>query len=150
MVAPFRYDRTFDFDVARDVVWDALNDTDRYPDWWPWLRSFDAPSLRVGTVAHCAVRGPLPYTLEFAVHVEGVDSGRAIETRVRGDLEGPARLELARAGPQRSTARLVWEVELRLPMLSAASLVARPLLVWAHDHVVASGLDGFRRAVEHR
>jgi hypothetical protein len=145
VVSPFRYDRTFDFDVERDVLWDALSDTSRYPTWWPWLRKFDAPALTPGTVAHCAVRAPLPYTLEFSIHVRSVDPGRAIETEVHGDLTGPARLVVAGDGAGRSTARLAWEVELRVPMLSLASRFARPVLVWAHDQVVASGVDGFRR-----
>ena len=139
----FRYDSTFDFAVSRDVLWDALNDTDRYPQWWPWLRSFDAAGLTPGTAAACAVRGPLPYTLEFRVHIDEVEAGRSIDTRVTGDLEGPARLEIAGADGT-STARLTWSVELRLPLLSAASRVARPMLVWAHDHVVSSGVEQFR------
>jgi carbon monoxide dehydrogenase subunit G len=141
--ATFRYDQIFDFDVARDVLWDALNDTDRYPQWWPWLRSFDAAGLVPGTVASCAVRGPLPYTLEFDVHVEHVDAGRSIDTRVSGDLSGPARLEVSGSGAA-STAQLSWAVELTMPVLSAASFVARPVLVWAHDRVVATGVEQFR------
>ena len=145
VVAPFRYDRTFDFDVERDVLWDALTDTGRYPTWWPWLRKFDAPSLAPGTVAHCAVRGPLPYTLDFSVHMHAVGAGRFVDAEVRGDLSGPARLIVEADGPGCATARLTWDVELRVPMLSVASRFARPLLVWAHDQVVASGVDGFRR-----
>jgi hypothetical protein len=141
--ATFRYDQTFDFDVGRDVLWEALNDTDDYPRWWPWLRTFDADGLTPGTVAHCAVRGPLPYTLEFAVHVERVEPKCAIDTQVTGDLAGPARLEVGGSGAT-STARLMWTVELQLPVLSAASFVARPLLLWAHDHVVSSGVAQFR------
>jgi hypothetical protein len=144
----FRYDRTFDFAVSRDVLWDALNDTGRYPQWWPWLRSFDASGLTPGTVASCAIRAPLPYTLEFDVHVEQVEVGRSIDTRVTGDLHGPARLELGDSkgadGGDAATARLTWSVELRLPFLSAAAQVARPVLVWAHDRVVASGVEQFR------
>ena len=138
-------DRTFDFDVGRDALWDALTDTSRYPNWWPWLRKFDAPGLTPGTVAHCAVRAPLPYTLEFSVHVQAVEVGHAVDTEVRGDLSGPARLVIDGNGAATSTARLTWEVELRVPMLSAVSRVARPVLVWAHDQIVASGVEGFRR-----
>jgi hypothetical protein len=138
-----RYDETFDFDVERDVLWDALTDTDSYPRWWPWLRSFDAQGLTPGTVAHCAIRAPLPYTLEFDVLVERVDAGRSIDTIVSGDLAGPARLEVGGSGAA-STARLTWAVELRMPLLSAASFAARPVLVWAHDRVVATGVEQFR------
>jgi carbon monoxide dehydrogenase subunit G len=139
----FDYDRTFDFAVSRDALWDVLNDTDRYPQWWPWLRSFDAAGLTPGTVAMCAVRAPLPYTLEFRVHIVGVEAGRSIDTRVTGDLEGPARLEIGGVDGA-STARLTWSVELCLPFLSAASRVARPMLVWAHDRVVSTGVGQFR------
>jgi hypothetical protein len=124
-------------------LWEALNDTQRYPEWWPWLRSFDAAGLRPGTGAACAVRGPLPYTLEFRVHVERVVAGRSIDTCVTGDLEGPARLEIG-GTDESSMARLTWSVELRVPLLSAASRVARPVLVWAHDRVVSTGVEQFR------
>jgi hypothetical protein len=139
----FQYDRSFDFAVTRDVLWGVLNDTKHYPEWWPWLRSFDAAGLIPGTAAACAVRGPLPYTLEFRVHIDGVVAGRSIDARVSGDLEGPARLEIAGAADA-STARLTWSVELRVPFLSAASRVARPMLVWAHDRVVSTGVEQFR------
>jgi carbon monoxide dehydrogenase subunit G len=149
----FRYDRTFEFAVGRDVLWDALTDTARFPEWWPWLRSFEldgastlppgTTTLAPGTVATCAIKAPLPYTLDFQVHVEQVDAGNSIDTHVSGDLRGPARLEIASSAAA-STARLTWAVELEVPMLSAASLVARPVLVWAHDHVVSSGVEQFR------
>jgi carbon monoxide dehydrogenase subunit G len=145
MGSSFAYDQTFDFAVSRDALWDALNDTERFPQWWPWLRSFDTTDekLTCGTVAKCAVRAPLPYTLEFDVRVERVVAGRSIDTVVSGDLEGPARLEVG-GGDECSSARLAWAVELRLPVLSAASLVARPLLVWAHDRIVSTGVKQFR------
>jgi carbon monoxide dehydrogenase subunit G len=144
----FRYDQTFEFAVGRDVLWDALTDTARFPEWWPWLRSFEldgqaATGLTPGVVATCAVKAPLPYTLDFRVHVDQVETGHSIDTLVTGDLRGPARLEVGSAG-EASTARLTWAVELEVPLLSVASLVARPVLVWAHDRVVSIGVQQFR------
>jgi hypothetical protein len=149
----FRYDRTFEFAVERDILWDVLTDTSRYCDWWPWLRSFNlepaGAGLAPGSVATCAIKAPLPYTLEFQVHVERVDKGRSIDTSVTGDLRGPARLEVGSAG-EAATARLTWAVELEVPVLSVASRIARPVLVWAHDRVVSSGVEQFReRALSH-
>jgi carbon monoxide dehydrogenase subunit G len=145
MGSSFVYDKTFRFPVSRDALWDAINDTEQFPRWWPWLRSFDATGEKLvpGTVARCAVRAPLPYTLEFEVRIEDVAAGRSIDTVVSGDLEGPARLELG-GDDEGSAARLTWSVELRVPLLSAASRVARPVLVWAHDRVVSSGVEQFR------
>jgi carbon monoxide dehydrogenase subunit G len=150
----FVYDKTFDFAVSRDALWAALNDTEQFPQWWPWLRSFDlngeqGEQLVPGTVAQCAVRAPLPYTLEFEVRIERVVACQSIDTLVTGDLEGPARLQVD-GGDDRSSARLSWSVELHMPFLSAASRVARPVLLWAHDRVVSTGVEQFRaRALAH-
>jgi hypothetical protein len=145
MSSPFLYDRTFDFAVSRDALWDAINDTEQFPHWWPWLRSFDATGEKLlpGTAAQCAVRAPLPYTLTFEVRIERVVPGESIDTVVSGDLVGPARLEVG-GDDEASFARLAWSVELRLPFLSVASRIARPMLLWAHDRVVATGVEQFR------
>jgi uncharacterized protein YndB with AHSA1/START domain len=142
MPAPFRYDRRFDLAVPRDELWSILLRTGEYPRWWPWLREIDGDGLRPGVVAHCVVRAPLPYTLRFDVVVEDVVPHERIATHVRGDLEGPATLELGSSGPA-STARLVWTLELRDRVLRRVARVARPAMVWAHDRVIDVGLGSF-------
>lgn len=121
-----------------------LSGTDDYPRWWPWLGSYQADGLHPGAVARFTVRAPLPYRLHVHVEVTEVVPERLVVVRVGGDLEGPARLELApaRAG---TDARLAWEVELRRPLLLALEGVARPAMVWGHDTIVALGLRQFRR-----
>ena len=61
-----------------------------------------------------------------------------------GDIAGPAELviEAHRTG---SAARLRWTVELRAPALRAASRLGRPVMQWAHDRVVTTGVEEFRR-----
>jgi len=145
MPEPFRFDRHFDLDADRPAVWRALERPDRYPTWWSWLRSLEGGDLREGAVARCVVRAPLPYTLRFDVVVDRVVREELVETHVRGDLEGPARLELApRDGG--CTARLVWTLDLRDTFLRPLSIVTRPAMAWAHDRVVALGLRQFERA----
>ena len=67
-----------------------------------------------------------------------------VETRVSGDLEGPARLEIT---PTVSgcAARLVWSLELRKPWLARIARFTRPVLTWAHDRVISSGVHQFER-----
>jgi hypothetical protein len=95
-------------------------------------------------VAHCVVRGPLPYELRFSVHVEEVVEAERVVTRVSGALEGPARLELTDSGVG-CEAWLAWEVHVRDPALRAAARVGRPVMVWGHDLVVDRGVRQFRR-----
>ncbi|MGH2547533.1 MAG: SRPBCC family protein [Actinomycetota bacterium] len=145
MPSTFRFDRRWVFSVPPEELWRTLSSTDRFPEWWAWLSRFESDGLVEGTTAHCVVRAPLPYRLSFQVAIREVVVEHLVDTLVSGDLEGPARLELA-PHPDGSTARLAWEVELRAPMLRATSTVARPLMEWAHGWVVDTGVRQFRRA----
>lgn len=144
MPSPFRFDRTWEFPVPTSELWAQLADTDRYPRWWSWLRRFDAEGLVAGTTAHCVVRAPLPYSLNFDVHVVEVVPERLVEARVSGDLTGPARLELDGDG-ERTVARLAWEVEPCAPLLRVGARVSRPVMEWGHNWVVETGVRQFRR-----
>lgn len=153
MPAPFRYDRRFEFGVAPGQLWEALARTDDYHAWWPWLRGVEpgvqgettGTALVAGTIARCAVRAPLPYTLRFDVTIDRVVPERRVHASVRGDLEGPAMLELAPGDHGGSRARLMWTLELRDRLLRPLSSVTRPVMVWAHDRVIESGLRDFER-----
>jgi hypothetical protein len=143
-VTSFQFDRTWGFDVPPDDLWDVVNRTDDFRDWWTWLRHFDAPGVHAGAQASCVIQAPLPYALRLRVDVERAERPSVIETYVRGDLDGPARLEIQPHG-EGSAARLTWELEVRDRVLRRVARVARPVMVWAHDRVVATGVEQFRR-----
>jgi uncharacterized protein YndB with AHSA1/START domain len=144
MPAPFRFDRRFDLAATPQELWSTLQRTDEYPGWWSWLRQLDGGELREGAVARCAVQGPLLYTLRFEIVVERVVRHERVETRVRGDLDGPARLEIEPESGG-SVARLAWRLDLRDSFLRPLSRVARPAMEWAHDRVIEVGLRDFER-----
>jgi len=143
---PFEFDRTWTFDVPTSALWDRLTDIEHFPQWWPWLRRFDTggDGLRAGTEADCVVRAPLPYALRFRVHVEDIVPERVVDARVTGDLDGPARLEVAPHG-EGSSARLAWRVEVRAPLLRLGATFSRPVMEWGHQWVVDTGVEQFRR-----
>jgi uncharacterized protein YndB with AHSA1/START domain len=132
------------FDVPPAALWEALSRTDRYRSWWSWLRRFDGPGLVEGTTTRCEVRAPLPYSLRFDVVVTRVVPARAVDATITGDIAGPAALAIEANGAG-SAASLEWTVELRDPSLRAAALLGRPVMQWAHDRVVATGVEEFRR-----
>ena len=88
-------DRRYRFALQPDALWSALDATDDYRRWWPWLRTFEADGLRAGDRWSCAVRPPLPYTLRFVIHLDDVDPPRLITAHVTGDITGEARVEIA-------------------------------------------------------
>jgi hypothetical protein len=88
------------------------------------------------------IQAPLPYQLHCTVRVVDAVTDQRLVTVVDGDLSGPARLELLPTA-NGSDARLVWELELRAPVLRSLARVARPAMAWAHDRIVERGLAQF-------
>lgn len=146
MPSPFHFDRTWHFGVKPGELWTTLAQTDRYRGWWPWLRDFtvdgDGAALTTGAVADVVIQAPLPYQLHCTVRVVDAVTDQRLVTVVDGDLSGPARLELLPTA-NGSEARLVWELELRAPVLRSLARVARPAMAWAHDRIVERGLAQF-------
>jgi uncharacterized protein YndB with AHSA1/START domain len=146
--APFHFNRCWTFPVPPDELWATVSRTHEYPAWWSWLRDFDtdgtAEGLHEGATARCVIRAPLPYALRFTVEIERVTAAELVDTRIHGDLDGPARLEIAPAD-EGCTARLAWSLQLRDPVLRRFAFVGRPAMAWAHDRVVEVGLRQFEQ-----
>jgi uncharacterized protein YndB with AHSA1/START domain len=155
--SPFRFDRSWHFEVTPAELWTTLSHTDRYREWWPWLRTFslddardgsaDEPTaLETGRTAQVVIQAPLPYQLHCTVRVDDAVRDERLVTTVDGDLHGPARLEL-RPVAGGTDARLAWEFELRAPLLRTLGIVGRPAMAWAHDRIVERGLVQFEGLV---
>jgi hypothetical protein len=146
-VRPFRFDRRWAFDVPADRLWESLTRTDDYRRWWPWLRELSGDGLVPGGRSTCVVRAPIPYTLRFTVEIVDLVPGQRIDAVVKGDLAGPAHLEVRSLGASRrgSEVRLSWQMKLQRPVLRAAARVGRPVMEWGHDWVVSTGFEQFCR-----
>jgi hypothetical protein len=145
--SPFRFDRSWHFGVTPAELWSTLARTDRYREWWPWLRTFTVDgrgddALTTGRTAQVVIQAPLPYQLRCTVRVDDAVRDVRLVTTVDGDLRGPARLEL-RPVDGGTAARLAWSFELQAPMLRALALLGRPAMAWAHDRIVERGLVQF-------
>jgi uncharacterized protein YndB with AHSA1/START domain len=143
-VAPFRFDRSWQFPIPPQEFWDTVSRTDQFPLWWGWLRSFDSGGLVAGATTRFAVQGALPYKLEFLVTVDRVVEPQLVETTVAGHLAGPATLTIAPDGDG-CRARLAWVLEPRDAVVRRLAIVSHPLLAWSHDQVVNMGVTQFRR-----
>lgn len=144
MAVPFRFDRSWSFPISPDALWAVFERTDAYQDWWSWLREFDADGLRPGTTARCKIQSPLPYALRCTIRIDEIRAPELVVATIGGDLRGPARLEIVGTGDG-STARLVWALSLGSPLLAGLARAGRPMMTWAHDVVVAAGVEQFRR-----
>ncbi len=116
---------------------------DRYRDWWPWLRRFDATSLSAGDVWTATVQPPLPYRLTFDLLITEARPPSLVAVDVTGDLEGTARLEVS-TSPVGSELHFTSELTPTNSVLRAVAQVAAPIARYGHEWVLDNGLRQFR------
>ena len=120
------------------AVHDVLVDLERYPDWWPQVvavASLGPDDARV------LCRSALPYTLDLVLHASN-RSPALLEVDVSGDLAGSVRFALT---PADGGTQLDFAQQVRVGgVLGAASYVARPVLRWNHDRMMAGCMAGLR------
>ena len=136
-------DRRLHFPVPRSELWEALNQVDRYPAWWPWMRDFDAIALKPGARWRCQIHPPLPYTLRLVIAIDDVVPERSVTATVTGDVEGSATLDLLDADGG-SEARLVSALAPSSRMLQIIARTAPPVARFCHDWVLDTGAVQFR------
>ncbi len=140
------YEGTFHLDLPPDEVWAIISRTDRFEDWWGWLREFETEGsgLETGSVLRGVVVPPLPYRMRLEVVLADSARPRRIDAVVNGDLRGTATLTFATdAGGTEAT--VSWTIEMMQKPMRLAARLAYPLLRWGHDLVVQATVDNFRR-----
>lgn len=140
-----RVDRRYPLPGSVHEVWDHLEQLDRFPQWWRWLRGFevDGNGLRAGTELRAMVRPPVPYPFRVTVTFDEVDPPHHIRAHLTGDVTGPAELHLSPRGDG-CEAHVRWTVEMHRTAMRRAAVVARPAIVWGHDQVVTVTVRRFR------
>ncbi len=136
-------DRSWTFDLDADSLWGRMVDLDRYRQWWPWLRRFDADGgFDRGARWWCTVAPPLPYVVRFVIDLDRVDD-RSVSATVTGDITGSATLDVEALDDARSRAHLVSRLAPANPVLRSFARAAGPLVRWGHDWVIDQGRRQF-------
>lgn len=135
-------DRRYDFYVSPEAFWSAASRTASFRTWWPWLQHFDAPALAEGEVWSCCVQPPLPYAVNFTLHLFDVQPNTRVQARVTGDVEGEARLDVE---PAQSGCRVRLRSSLTpsSPLLKTVAVIAWPVVVFGHNWVLDTGARQF-------
>ncbi|WP_182377417.1 SRPBCC family protein [Nocardioides sp. WS12] len=122
-----------------DAVAATLTDLEHYPDWWPQVRAV----AKLGPdTAWVRCRSALPYTLDLVLDAV-TRTAPVVEVRISGDLDGFARFTLSATG---TGTRLDFRQEVTVTgALGLASGVARPLLTWNHERMMAGCREGMAR-----
>ena len=141
------------FDAPIERVWEAIRDSDRWPEWWrsvvsvEKIRPGDADG--VGDVRRYTWRGRLPYSLTFDMTTTRVDAPHRLEGSAAGELAGAGIWRLA-SEESGTAVRYDWNVTATKRWMRLLAPLARPLFAWNHDAVMADGERGLRKLLEGR
>ncbi len=129
-------------------VWDAIRDVERWPEWWPSVRSVDlldrgAPD-GLGAAHRFTWRGRLPYTLTFDMRVTEVEPRRRLAGAATGELQGAGAWTLEPV-PGGTRARYDWDVTTTRPWMNALAPLLESAFRWNHDSVMRLGGEGLAR-----
>lgn len=113
-MADYRFLTVWWTPVVTERVWEALADYAKWPTWWRGIQSVEVvrrgDESGVGTVLHQRWRSWVPYTLVFDLEMLRIESGRLLDGRASGDLEGACRWTLT---PVNGGTELRFEVDVR-------------------------------------
>lgn len=141
------YEGSFSFPLSPSRLWADVEQVERLPHWWGWLREFEAEGngLRDGAILRGVIVPPLPYRMRVSIRLLRCERPRRIDAAVSGDLEGPAWLRIEPTPDGGCRATIGWEFEMKQRAMRAAALAAYPVLRWGHDRVVDAAVAGYRR-----
>jgi uncharacterized protein YndB with AHSA1/START domain len=145
MAVQYRFLTTWLLECPRERVWDAIYDSEHWPNWWRGVERAErlAPGGEdgLGQVGRYAWRSRVPYSVEFEITTTRVDRPSVLEGRATGGLEGVGRWRLFEdAGV---TAVLYeWNVATTKRWMNLVAPLARPIFEWNHDWVMRNGGHG--------
>lgn len=147
----FRFASSHPVAAPRDAVFAVLEDAERWPSWWPQIRSVTPYDDVHG---RAEIRSFLPLTLRIELATELVDAESGVlRATLAGDLVGWSQFALRADGADRTILDYTQEVRLGMPGLAgrlAANPLARPVLIANHAAMMRSGMRGLARAAAYR
>jgi Polyketide cyclase / dehydrase and lipid transport len=153
-MASYRFLTIWALEAPIEDVWDAIYETERWPDWWQGVKvaerlrrgddSADDAGDGVGSIHRYVWRSRLPYDIEFHMRTTRVERPFALEGEADGDLRGTGRWRLWE-GPGATAITYEWEVGTTIPWMNVLSPLGRPVFHWSHDHVMRNGGVGLAK-----
>ncbi|MGC1801630.1 MAG: SRPBCC family protein [Solirubrobacterales bacterium] len=147
-MAEYRFLTTWLVQAARDRVWDAIYESERWPGWWKGVleaeKLEEGDEAGVGQYGRYVWKSRLPYRLEFFVRTTKVEKPHLLEGDASGELAGIGRWRLfEHAGV---TAVLYeWNVRTTRAWMNFFAPFARPIFAVNHDYVMRNGGNGLAK-----
>ncbi|MGA8219210.1 MAG: SRPBCC family protein [Solirubrobacterales bacterium] len=147
-MAEYRFLTTWLLESPLERVWDAIYESERWPEWWHGVLEADkleeGDESGVGQYGRYVWKSRLPYRLEFFVRTTKVQKPYLLEGNAEGELTGIGRWRLFEQGG--ATAALYeWNVRTTRAWMNLLSPVARPIFAVNHDYVMRNGGHGLAK-----
>jgi hypothetical protein len=150
-MADYRFVTTWCLDAPIERVFDALEDSARWPQWWKGVKQAEllepGDEDGVGRLWRFVWRSRLPYDLGFESRVTRLERPWLLEGDAVGELTGVGRWRLYE-GNGGTAAVYEWNVRTSRAWMNRLAPVARPVFAWNHDVVMRQGADGLARLLE--
>jgi uncharacterized protein YndB with AHSA1/START domain len=149
-VASYSFLTTWVVDAPRERVWDAIYDSERWPEWWRGVQRVDkleeGDDGGVGALYEHVWRSVLPYPVRFRVRTTRIELPDLIEGQADGELAGVGRWRFF-AGRQ-TAVTYEWNVRTTRPWMNLLAPVARPIFAWNHNAVMRNGGVGLAKLLD--
>jgi uncharacterized protein YndB with AHSA1/START domain len=144
-LAEYRFLTTWLLETEREHVWDAIYDSERWPEWWKGVEEAtkleEGDESGVGQYGRYVWKSKLPYRLEFFVRTSKVERPHLLEGDASGELAGIGRWRLFEAN---GTTAVVyeWNVRTTRAWMNLFAPIARPIFATNHNYVMRNGGRG--------
>ena len=146
-MARYRFLTTWCLDAPIGPVFDAIHDSERWPEWWRGVESVQVLEPGgddgVGQLTRFRWRSRLPYSLVFDMRTTRVERPHMMEGEAEGELAGHGRWRLYEG--QGTAVVYEWDVRTTSAWMNALAPLARPAFAWNHDVVMRRGAAGIAR-----
>ena len=157
MSRDYRFLTTWLLECERDRVWDAIYESEAWPEWWRGVkvaeRLTEGDEHGIGQRGRYVWRSRIPYAVEFEIRTTRVERPFLLEGEATGGLEGVGRWRLFEerdAGTPVTAVLYEWNVRTTKPWMNLVAPIARPVFEWNHDWVMRNGGVGMCRLLDCR
>src|SRR5918996_4650811 len=97
-MSEYKFLTTWVLGAAREPVWDAIYESERWPEWWKGVMESEkleeGDDSGVGQLGRYVWKSKLPYRLEFLMRTTRVEKPHLLEGDADGELAGTGRWRL--------------------------------------------------------
>lgn len=142
----YRFRSTWVIDAPREVLFDALRDYERWPEWWPGAEAMrelePTGDDGLGGLGRYVWRSHVGYRLRFDGSATAVQRPELLAGSVDGDLRGSGTWRLFVGADGATVLVYLWQVEANRAWLRVIAPLLRRVLEWNHDRLMRDGARG--------